>query len=189
MRPNMDAEIVVLQAVLANAKDEHQLKAGLAHAIELLEENVPYAAELAVCLRGMLVCAEDAQANGYDGATTRSNARIALAKYDARQSTPPASEESAAPTADAAGSIPDGKRGSTPPAASHQEALTVAFVAGMEAAAKLLDEEVHSADLMIEEHANRGDSHKKMRLWAIRDSMMAMAVTGRRAYQRSTEER
>jgi hypothetical protein len=51
MRPNMDAEIVVLQAVLANAKDEHQLKAGLAHAIELLEENVPYAAELAVCLR------------------------------------------------------------------------------------------------------------------------------------------
>jgi hypothetical protein len=42
---------------------------------------------------------------------------------------PPASEESVAPTADAAGSIPDGKRGSTPPAASHQEALTANLVA------------------------------------------------------------
>jgi hypothetical protein len=51
MRPNMDAEIVVLQAVLANAKDEHQLKAGLAHAIELLEENVPYAVKIEGLLR------------------------------------------------------------------------------------------------------------------------------------------
>jgi len=50
----MDMEIVVLQSVLANAKDEHQLRAGLIHAITLLDEVVPYAEELAEALRDVL---------------------------------------------------------------------------------------------------------------------------------------
>jgi hypothetical protein len=55
MRANMDAEIVVLQAVLANAKDEHQLKAGLTHAVELLEENAAGAEELRAALLALVL--------------------------------------------------------------------------------------------------------------------------------------
>lgn len=50
---------------------------------------------------------------------------------------------------------------------------------GMERAALLLIEEASSADKLIEEAANKGDSHAKMRLWAIRDAMLAMVSTVR----------
>lgn len=43
MRPNMDLEIAVLESILANAKDQHQLKAGLAQAVTLLRESTDYA--------------------------------------------------------------------------------------------------------------------------------------------------
>lgn len=51
------------------------------------------------------------------------------------------------------------------------------FRRGMEEAAKLLDEEAVSADKLIVEHANSGNSHGKMRLWAIRDHTQTMAKT------------
>lgn len=50
----MDMEIAVLQSVVANAKDQHQLKAGLIHAIKLIEEGVEYAVELSGLLDEVL---------------------------------------------------------------------------------------------------------------------------------------
>lgn len=54
-----------------------------------------------------------------------------------------------------------------------------AFQHGMEEAARLLDEEAASAEKLCVEAANSGDSHTKMRMWAIRDHVLAMAQTVR----------
>lgn len=54
------------------------------------------------------------------------------------------------------------------------------FIAGMIAAAKLVEEEAHSAKVLTEEAAARGDSHAKMRLWSIRDAMTMMAEVVRK---------